>query len=69
MKIRIILDVDTANAALAALAMQAATLARMTKDRDPILTPDEWLKHLRAANDQTVEMRKAIGNAELVTLG
>lgn len=62
MKVRIALDVDLANAALAALAMQAAHVARLVKDS--VLDAS----HLKTANDQTAAFRKAVGNAELVTL-
>jgi hypothetical protein len=64
MKVRIVLDVELANDALAALATYAASLAKHAKAHPS--SPFEWERHTRVANDRTEAFRKAVGNAELV---
>lgn len=64
MKVRITLDIELANDALAALAMYAASLAKHAKAYPG--SPFDWSRHTREANDRTEEFRKAVGNAELV---
>ena len=64
MKVRITLDVELANDALAALATHAASLAKHAKDHPQ--SPFEWTRHSREANDKTEAFRKAVGNAELI---
>jgi hypothetical protein len=66
MKVRIVLDVELANDALAALATYAASLAKHAKTHPG--SPFEWERYTREANDKTEAFRKAVGNAELVTL-
>jgi hypothetical protein len=66
MKVRITLDVELANDALAALAMHAANLAKHAKAHPN--SPFDWPRHTREANDKAEAFRKAVGNAELVTL-
>lgn len=66
MKVRLELDIELANAALAALADYGVTLAKHAKNFPE--SPFDWARHAREANDRTEEFRKVVGNAELVTL-
>lgn len=66
MKVRITLDLELANAILAAAATHAVDVAKHAK-RFPE-SPFEWPRHLRQLNETNDAFRKALGNAELVTL-
>lgn len=66
MKVRITLDLELANSILAAAVTHAVDIAKHAKQHPG--SPFEWGRYLRELNETNDAFRKALGNAELVTL-